>query len=287
MLICNPELVKTGLDLIAYPSLIFYEVSYSLYTMMQAARRAWRLIQTVPCRTYYLYYEGAMEARAVGLVAKKQQAAGLLMGNLQNGLDELSDDGNSLLAMLAGSIAEDAQKNDLRAMFQKANDFDSAWQVADEEPEVNITPEPLAEPEPVKPAPSKVAPTGNKSVLEFGKPATAAKPLPPKPAVPSKVAATGQKATLEFGKPATVTQKQPIKPAAALPVPSKIAAMGQKSALEFGKPATATQKQPVKPAATLLEFSKPTAAATPTPAAKPKPVAAKAPVAEVAQIALF
>jgi superfamily II DNA/RNA helicase len=45
VLICNAELVKTGLDLIQFSSVVFYEITYSLYTLWQAVRRVWRLGQ--------------------------------------------------------------------------------------------------------------------------------------------------------------------------------------------------------------------------------------------------
>ncbi|MEL7432642.1 MAG: helicase-related protein, partial [Chloroflexota bacterium] len=45
VLICNPELVKTGLDLINFPTLIFYEIVFNLSTLLQAASRSYRLNQ--------------------------------------------------------------------------------------------------------------------------------------------------------------------------------------------------------------------------------------------------
>ncbi len=40
VLICNAELVKTGLDLIQFSSVVFYEITYSLYTLWQGAPRS-------------------------------------------------------------------------------------------------------------------------------------------------------------------------------------------------------------------------------------------------------
>jgi len=34
--ICHPKLVETGLDLLAFPALYFYETGYSLHTLRQA-----------------------------------------------------------------------------------------------------------------------------------------------------------------------------------------------------------------------------------------------------------
>ncbi len=58
VLICNPRLVQTGLDLVGFPTLVFYEVDYSLFVMGQASRRAWRIIQDRACKTYCAPYDG-------------------------------------------------------------------------------------------------------------------------------------------------------------------------------------------------------------------------------------
>jgi hypothetical protein len=144
--LCNPELVKTGIDLVEFPTLIFYEVMYSLYTMSQASRRAWRLIQERDCRTYYLYYTRSMEERAVTLIAKKQQAAALLNGEaISGGLNDLSEGGDSLLAELAATISEETSDSDLAALFAENNRAgemeisESAWAASEEmdtEPEL-------------------------------------------------------------------------------------------------------------------------------------------------------
>ncbi|TLN19865.1 DEAD/DEAH box helicase, partial [bacterium] len=45
-MICNPRLVETGLDLVQFSSVVFFEIEYSLYTLWQSVRRVWRLGQT-------------------------------------------------------------------------------------------------------------------------------------------------------------------------------------------------------------------------------------------------
>jgi SNF2 family DNA or RNA helicase len=89
VVISNPELVKTGLDLVFAPTLIFYEITFNLGTMMQAAGRSYRLNQThTHCKTYYLFCEGTMEQTAVQLMSRKQRAAKLLTGDIGlTGLD--------------------------------------------------------------------------------------------------------------------------------------------------------------------------------------------------------
>jgi hypothetical protein len=38
VLVCNPELVKTGLDLLDFPTICFLQTGYSVYTVQQASR---------------------------------------------------------------------------------------------------------------------------------------------------------------------------------------------------------------------------------------------------------
>src|SRR5205085_1907478 len=77
VLICNPRLVMTGLDLLDFPTILYAETDYSLYVMGQSSRRAWRLIQNKPCRVYYPYYRDLMEHKAVELIGRKQKAGRL------------------------------------------------------------------------------------------------------------------------------------------------------------------------------------------------------------------
>jgi hypothetical protein len=131
-LICNPKLVQTGLDLVALPTIIFFEVDYSLYVMGQASRRAWRLIQDKPCKVFYPYYTELMENQAVELIGLKQQAAGLLYGEETGGLSTLkSAGGGSLLAELAAEMGADKTISDLGSLFarhaQQSDPTESAW----------------------------------------------------------------------------------------------------------------------------------------------------------------
>jgi hypothetical protein len=132
ILICNPKLIETGLDLLAFKSLIFYEIAYSLYTVSQASRRHWRIGQTDECRVYHLFYENTMEAQAIKLVSEKQAAAALLGGDADGGgLAQLAGGAVSLEAELARSIAADEAVIDVSKLFrqtaQSSADFTSGW----------------------------------------------------------------------------------------------------------------------------------------------------------------
>ncbi len=51
VVICHPKLVETGLDLLDFPTIIFYESGYSLHTLRQASRRSWRIGQKWPLQS--------------------------------------------------------------------------------------------------------------------------------------------------------------------------------------------------------------------------------------------
>ena len=54
VLICHPRLVQTGLDLIEFPTIVWFETDYSVYTMRQASRRSWRIGQTQPVKVVFM-----------------------------------------------------------------------------------------------------------------------------------------------------------------------------------------------------------------------------------------
>lgn len=93
VLITNPSIVETGLDLNAFTTLIFYNIAYNLFTFRQASRRSWRINQTAPrVEVYILYFKGTMQARAIKLMASKLAAATLVEGSFSDeGLAAMSD----------------------------------------------------------------------------------------------------------------------------------------------------------------------------------------------------
>jgi len=120
IIICNPELTKTGLDLIFAPTIIYAEIVFNLSTMMQAAARSYRLNQTHKhCKVIYLYYEGTMEHTAVQLMSRKQRAAKLLTGDVGlTGLDAITEGEGGFEQALLDAIAKDEALIDPSEMFK-------------------------------------------------------------------------------------------------------------------------------------------------------------------------
>ena len=107
VLIGNPELVKTGLDLYPFPAFIYWMPTYNIFTLRQAARRAWRIGQTQPCEVIFLCYKNTMQSRALTLIATKLEASLMIEGELSDqGLSALADTSDSLVIELARALVD-------------------------------------------------------------------------------------------------------------------------------------------------------------------------------------
>jgi hypothetical protein len=98
--IAHPRLVATGLDLLQFPTILFYESGYSIYVLRQASRRSWRIGQKQPVRVKYMAYAGTMQENCLRLMGKKLLVSLAMEGKFANhGLQALDDDDDMLTAM--------------------------------------------------------------------------------------------------------------------------------------------------------------------------------------------
>ncbi|HOV88327.1 MAG TPA: DEAD/DEAH box helicase [Syntrophobacteraceae bacterium] len=110
LLVCNPRLVETGLDLVEFPTIIFFQCGYSTFTLRQASRRSWRIGQRHPVEVYYLSYAGTMQETALSLMGTKMQVALMVEGELSDrGLTALAEGDSSMLVALAKSLVGDEE----------------------------------------------------------------------------------------------------------------------------------------------------------------------------------
>ena len=116
VLICNPRLVETGLDLVQFSTVVFFEIEYSLYTLWQSVRRVWRLGQIQPVKAIFSVYSSAMEATALALMGKKMKAAQLVYGDEVGGAIVPEEEGD-FLTQLARDVLEGAKLSDLQTLF--------------------------------------------------------------------------------------------------------------------------------------------------------------------------
>lgn len=109
VLICNPSLVETGLDLLAFTNIIFYQMGYNLFTMRQASRRSLRLNQTNNVTVYFLYFKDTIQESVLSLMASKLQASMAIEGKFsKEGLNELTNN-DSILTQVANSIVKNIE----------------------------------------------------------------------------------------------------------------------------------------------------------------------------------
>lgn len=129
VLLCHPRLVQTGLDLIDFPSIVWYETEYSVYVLRQASRRSWRIGQREPVEVTYLVYEDTLQAEALALVAAKLRAALLVDGELpEDGLAALEGDGQDLFVTLARRLVDGdgGESRSLEALFTQRQAIEAA-----------------------------------------------------------------------------------------------------------------------------------------------------------------
>ncbi len=147
VLICHPRLVQTGLDLIDFPTICWYETDYSVYVMRQASRRSWRIGQNRPVKVVFMSYRNTLQADALKLVAKKLQSSLAVEGELpEDGLAAYGDDGDDLIMALARKIVngDEEEAETVEQVFAQARDAEAAaeeflvddgWKAVEVEPE--------------------------------------------------------------------------------------------------------------------------------------------------------
>ena len=157
VLVCHPRLVQTGLDLVEFPTICWYETDYSVYTMRQASRRSWRIGQTEPVQVVFMAYRNTLQADALTLVARKLQSSLAVEGELpEDGLAAYGDDGDDLMLALARKIvAGEEDAGSVESVFAQAQQVaaeaeallvDAEWHAPEPEP-VAVTPATVGEDE--------------------------------------------------------------------------------------------------------------------------------------------
>jgi hypothetical protein len=114
VVICHPKLVETGLDLLEFPTIYFYETGYSLFTLRQASRRSWRIGQKHAVRVKFLMYSGTVQENQIRLMGRKLLVSLLMEGKMSGeGLDGFDEDDDMVTSMVRelldkGKVGESA-----------------------------------------------------------------------------------------------------------------------------------------------------------------------------------
>jgi hypothetical protein len=105
VIIYNMVLVEVGVDLLHFPTIIFYQGNDKINTVRQAAKRHWRIGQSRTCKTIFYVYNGTYQVEQFLRMMAKRSHALLLEGRLDK--SQLSRyGGNDQHSSLTKSVAE-------------------------------------------------------------------------------------------------------------------------------------------------------------------------------------
>jgi len=105
--ICHPQLVQTGLDLIEFPTILFYDTGYSIYVLRQASRRSWRIGQCLPVKVKFLHYAETMQETCLRQMGRKLLVSLAMEGKFASeGLQAINDEDDILMAIARELVAE-------------------------------------------------------------------------------------------------------------------------------------------------------------------------------------
>ena len=102
---------QTGLDLVMFNDIVFYELPISLYTLWQAMRRVWRLGQKKAVKCRFMVYNDTIEAALLERMGKKLKAAMLLYGDEAAGVIIEQDDTDLQREMIRDALEGKSYKN--------------------------------------------------------------------------------------------------------------------------------------------------------------------------------
>ena len=149
VLIAHPKSVETGLDLVMFQTVVVYEATYNIITLLQALRRVHRLGQTRPVEVHILQYDRTMEPPAWQVIHRGIAWSVSVYGDF---IAEM-DPNLSLLSALAEQLQSGQPVDTSPVEKVTLSGFNAEELVTRREPQV-LTPEPPSVPQPVVAPPS-------------------------------------------------------------------------------------------------------------------------------------
>jgi hypothetical protein len=139
-MLVNPRLIETGLDLVMFSDLVFYEVTTSLYTLWQAMRRVWRLGQNKEVNVTFLAYTDTMEQTILQRMGQKMKYAQLLYGKEAAGVLVETDNDDIQREIINAALEGKAFRNQGEAV-EKLSIFNTG-----SERQMQVTKSPMGSP---------------------------------------------------------------------------------------------------------------------------------------------
>jgi len=120
VLITNPRLVEVGLNLVMFPTAVFFELEASFYVLYQAMRRIWRPFAPLPVEIHFPVYSGTAEEMILDLVGEKMLSNQLLTGQEVGGA-LVPDDAGNLLQVAVNRLIKGVQPKQVQGIFATQN----------------------------------------------------------------------------------------------------------------------------------------------------------------------
>ena len=134
---------STGLDLLDFPAILFYETGYSLHTLRQASRRSWRIGQRRPVEVKFFAYSETMQEVCIRLMGKKLLVALAMEGKFaSDGLQAIDGDDDMLTAMARELVENRGIGESADEIWRAVGGFQPAGSI----PAEDDAPDPIATP---------------------------------------------------------------------------------------------------------------------------------------------
>jgi hypothetical protein len=120
VVLCHPKLVETGLDLLWFPSIYFYQTGWSLHTLRQASRRSWRIGQFLDVRVKFFVYKGTTQMACLRLMGRKMLVALMMEGKFSGeGIHSMGIEEDLVAAMARELVEESGVGESADAVWQE------------------------------------------------------------------------------------------------------------------------------------------------------------------------
>jgi hypothetical protein len=120
VLITNAKLVQVGLNLVMFPTAVFFETDSSFYVLYQAMRRIWRPFAPLPVEIYFPVYGGTAEEMILDLMGEKMLSNQLLTGHEVGGA-LVPDDAGDILQVAVNRLLKGVKTRRADGIFATQN----------------------------------------------------------------------------------------------------------------------------------------------------------------------
>jgi hypothetical protein len=120
VLITNARLVEVGLNLVMFPTAMFFEIEPSFYVLYQAMRRIWRPFAPLPVEIHFPVYSGTAEEMILDLMGEKMLSNQLLTGQEVGGA-LVPDDAGNILQVAVNRLLKGVKPRQVEGIFAAQN----------------------------------------------------------------------------------------------------------------------------------------------------------------------